>query len=108
MKSWHIAGYTHCAEIQCCDCVANWAENELILEGYTQGDIDLIVRNVGLEYDAGVFGYRSEILLRQLSELWQINLEDEYSWDSDDFPKVVFADQIESDEYCGVCLEKIL
>ena len=108
MKSFHIAAYTHTAEIQCCDCVAEWASDELREEGYTLRDIDLIVQNNPLEYDSGVFGYRSEILLRKLAGLWQINLEDEYSFDSDDFPKVVFVDQIEDDEYCGVCHEKIL
>ena len=108
MKSYHVAAYTFNADIQCCDCIAEWAEEELIAEGDTRGDIENIVRNVGLEYDAGVFGYRSEILLRELAELWQISLEDEYSYDSDDFPKVVFADQVVEDEYCGTCLEKII
>lgn len=107
MKSYHINAYVFNADIQCCDCVAEWAFNELIEEGYTKGDIESIVRNVGLEYDAGVYGYRSEILLRKLSELWQIDLENEYSWDSDDFPKVVFADQIEETEYCGICHEEL-
>jgi len=108
MKSYHIVAYVHCAEIRCCDCVAEWTEKELLNEGFTESDVDLMIRNEGLTYDAGVFGYRSETLLRRLAELWQINLEDEYSWDSDDFPKVVFADQMEDEEYCGVCLEKIL
>lgn len=108
MKSWHVAAYTFKAEIRCPDCIAEWAEKELLQEAYTKSDIESMVRNVGLEYDAGIYGYRSEILLRQLAELWQIHLEDEYSYDSDDFPKIVFADQIEENEYCGNCLERIL
>jgi len=107
MKSYHIAGYVFHAEIQCCDCVAEWTSDELRQEGYTLRDVDLIVQNNPLEYDSGVFGYRSEILLRKLAKLWQINLEDEYSWDSDDFPKLIFADQIEDNEYCGKCGDKI-
>ena len=108
MKSYHVAAYVHKAEFRCCDCVAEWAETELINEGFTESDVNLMVRNIGLGYDVGVYGYRSEILLRQLAKIWRINVEDEYSYDSDDFPKVVFVDQIEDDEYCGVCLEKIL
>lgn len=107
MKSYHIAAYVFNADINCCDCIAEWAENELIKEGYTNEDVESLIRNVGLGYDAGVFGYRSEILLRYLAGLLRIDLEDEYSWDSDDFPKVVFADQIEDREFCGLCLEEI-
>lgn len=108
MKSYHIAAYVFQADIVCCDCIAEWAQKEIVEEGYTKADVESVVRNVGLEYDAGVFGYRSEILLRFLADLWRIDLEDEYSWDSDDFPKVVFADQIEDTEYCGMCHEVIL
>jgi len=104
---FHIVAYGHEADIKCCDCVAEWANDELLEEGFIQPDIESIVRNVGLEYDAGVYGYRSEILLRQLAVAWQIELEDEYSYDSMDFPKVIFADQVEDTEYCGVCGEEI-
>lgn len=107
MKSYHIAAYTYRADIWCCDCVAEWANDELLEEKLTQPEIESIIRNVGLEYDAGVYGYRSEILLRQLAQRLQINLEDEYSYDTDDFPKVVFADQVEDTERCGVCRDEI-
>lgn len=33
---------------------------------------------------------------------------DERSFDSDDFPKVVFASQVESDEACGGCGEALV
>src|SRR3972149_2137466 len=92
-QPFHIMAYVHTAEMKCCDCIAEWAETELRQEMFSLRDIDLIVQNNPLEYDAGVYGYRSEILLRKLAALWEINLEDEYSWDSDDFPKVVFAAQ---------------
>lgn len=107
MKSFHIAAYSFQAEIVCCDCIAEWAFNELIQEDFTKDEIESYVRNVGLGYDAGVFAYRSEILLRWLAELWHIDLEDEYSWDSMDFPKVVFADQIEETEWCPLCHEEL-
>src|SRR5574342_1031489 len=100
MKSYHIAAYAFQAEIDCPDCIAEWAENELRQEGYTISDIDKIVYNNPSTVDVGLFDERSEILLDKLAELWQINLEDEYSYDSGDFPKVAFVDQIE-DVYCG-------
>ncbi len=31
------------------------------------------------------------------------DLTDEYSYDSDDFPKVFFADQVSSETRCAVC-----
>jgi hypothetical protein len=107
MKSFHVAGYSFKAEIRCCDCIAEWTSDELRKEGYSLRDIDLIVQNNPLEYDAGVYGYRSEILLRTLAKLWRIHLEDEYSFDSDDFPKLIFSDQIEDDEFCFKCGDKI-
>jgi len=106
MKSFHIAAYVFNADIICCDCIAEWAEKELSEEGLSENDIQEII-DEGLGYDSGVFGYRSEILVSKLAELWRINLEDQYSWDSDDFPKVVFADMVEDTEYCGICHEEI-
>lgn len=42
-----------------------------------------------------------------LGQAWRD--QDEYAWDTDDFPKVIFADMI-SDEYecCGSCGQDIL
>jgi len=107
MMPFHIVAYTFKADIACCDCIAKWAKNEIVQEGYTRADVESVVRNVGLEYDAGVYGYRSEILLKFLGDLWKIDLKDEYSWDSDDFPKVIFSDQIEDREFCGTCHKEI-
>lgn len=104
---FHIVGYSFKADIACCDCIADWATNELMEEGYTREDVESIVRNVGLGYDAGVYAYRSEILTKHLAGLLRIDIEDEYSWDSDDFPKVIFSDQVEDTEYCGTCHEEI-
>lgn len=107
MKSFHINAYVFQADIVCCDCIAEWAEKELKEEGYTPSDIESVVRDKGPAYDVGFLAYRSSALLDELSTVWQINVEDEYSYDSDDFPKVVFADQIEGKEYCGTCHEEI-
>ena len=107
MKSYHLSGYVFNADIVCCDCIADWAAKELIEEGYTERDVEIIVREAGPSYDVGFFAYRSEALLSRLAELWRINIEDEYSFDSDDFPKIIFADQVEDVEYCGTCHEEI-
>jgi len=107
MQPFHISAYVFKADIVCCDCIAEWAMNELIQEGSNKPDVEVLIRNVGLGYDAGVYAYRSEIILRQLAGNRGIDLENEYSWDSDDFPKVVFADMVEDKENCGTCHKEI-
>ena len=106
MKSFHIAAYTFQADIMCCNCVSEFAEFELRQCSYTTEDIDKLALS-GPDYDSGVYAWRSEALLVELAKLWKIDLEDAYSYDTDDFPKVVFVDQIESREYCGECLKVI-
>ena len=103
MKSFHTAAYVFRADIQCCDCISNWAVNELFEESYTADDIEIVVRDKGPAYDVGFLAYRSSALLDELGTIKQINVEDEYSYDSDDFPKIIFADQLEETEYCGSC-----
>ncbi|MFI5405110.1 MAG: hypothetical protein ACHQ1D_01215 [Nitrososphaerales archaeon] len=107
MKSFHIAAYVFQADIVCCDCIAEWAKNELMKEGYAEETVEEIAMYHGVGYDAGVFGHRSETLLHYIASHRGLNLEDDYSYDSDDFPKVVFADQVEGKEYCGTCHEVI-
>lgn len=107
MKSFHIAAYSFQADIVCPDCVAKWAADMLKIEEYNPVDIEQVIHDKGPAYDVGVFAYRSESLLEELATIWQINTEDQYSFDSFDFPKPVFVDQLENNEYCGRCLEKI-
>ena len=106
MKSFHIEAYTFCADNVCTDCVANWAKQELMKEGYTPKTIEDIAFYEGPDYDCGVFAYRSEGLLKVLAPLRNIDVSNEFSYDSDDFPKVIFADQVEEDFYCGWCLNE--
>ena len=106
MKSYHICAYVFNADIMCCDCVASWAEKELKNLGDTIEEINEVA-SLGPGYDSGVFGWRSESLLYELADIWKVNYLDPYSYDSDEFPKVVFADQIESRERCGNCGERI-
>jgi hypothetical protein len=37
-----------------------------------------------------------------------ITREDERSYDSGDYPKVVFADMVDDDEYCGSCQNRLV
>lgn len=106
-QPFFIDAYVFQAEIVCPDCIAEWAAEELKIEEYNVVDIEQVVRDKGPAYNVGVSAYRAEALLEELATIWNINLEDEYSWDSDDFPKVIFADQIEDKEYCGRCLKVI-
>lgn len=108
MKSFHIVAYTFQADIVCPDCIAKWAAEQLRIEEYKPFDVEQVIKDKGPAYDVGVFAYRSESLLEEVATIWQINLEDQYSFDSDDFPKVIFADQIEQTENCGECGELIL
>lgn len=107
MKSFHINAYVFQADIVCCDCIAEWAEKELKEEGFSQEGVDRIVRDLPPATDVGFMAFRSESLVSKLADMWQLNYDDECSYDSDDFPKVVFADQIEGKEYCGTCHEEI-
>lgn len=49
-----------------------------------------------------------ESIIETLADAHNIDWQDEYSYDSDEFPKIVFASQIEDDEYCGNCHELII
>jgi hypothetical protein len=48
-------------------------------------------------------GLDTEGYLDKAAEVWEIDRYDEHSYDSDDFPKVVFETQLEDDERCGKC-----
>ncbi|MEH0110805.1 hypothetical protein V6N00_13925 [Tersicoccus sp. MR15.9] len=48
-------------------------------------------------------GQPVEDSLRELAFAFSIDREDEASFDSDDFPKVIFRDQTTEDDVCGAC-----
>jgi hypothetical protein len=53
--------------------------------------------------------YGNEVALDRLAAELGIDRNDEQSYDSGDFPKVIFADQAESDEeLCGGCGEALI
>lgn len=67
---------------------------------------------VGYTYDADTYcdGCTVDMLgpLDELAESLGIDPEDERSYDSSDFPKVIFADSVEDDEHCGRCHELLI
>jgi hypothetical protein len=76
-KSYDVAGYTHTAEMLCLGCTASR------FSGNDVGDVEAVLDAVALERG--------------------INRQDEHSYDSDDFPKVVFVDQLGDGERCDSC-----
>lgn len=89
MKAWTIVGYTFNADILCLDCahgLARRSNPDPALVESMSPEVELYdwARNVGIDRD------------------------DEASYDSDDFPKVVFADSASEDDVCGECGEPLL
>lgn len=85
MKSYDIVAYTFNADILCAHCVAKMYQKVPAM----------IVRQV-------------EVCLDGEANFLGIDRDDEATFDSSEFPKVVFADQITSDETCGRCGEVLL
>lgn len=79
----NIDAYTYQASILCPNCAAL-----------------AVVANNHLPVDTDAL---SEEILGQAAALLDVDRGDEYSFDSDDFPKVVFSHQIEQDESCETC-----
>lgn len=82
MKSWTIVAYTYQAANMCPACIHR------IFMGDDESTTEVV-----LDGSARYLG---------------VNREDETSFDSGDFPKVVFADQVESNEACDACGELII
>lgn len=89
MKSYDIIGYTYKADIYCPPCVVNEVLNDYNLHSTI---LDYI------SWDAG---------LNRLAKRVGIDYSDSYSYDSDSFPKVIFADQDENDSCC-ICGERLI
>jgi len=90
MKAWTIVGYTFNAETVCPHCIRQWAARELEATG----------RNSEFK---GV-----ETILTELAPTMGWDYADEYSYDSDDFPKVIFASQVEGPETCDQCGDELI
>jgi len=79
-----IGAYVHAADIYCPGCThAQWATDD------TQPHEDV------------------EDVLTKAALRMGVDILDEYSYDSDNFPKIVFAHDMEDTEICGECHERI-
>lgn len=86
MKSYAIVGYTYNADVFCPDHMRNG------FAGFATRD-----------------GMDAEAVLDAAALASGIDRKDEGSFDSGDFPKVVFASMVESsDERCGQCHEPLI
>jgi hypothetical protein len=81
-KSFDIAGYMFQADIVCPDCVVG-------------------------AYNGNSNDYDAETMLGILAGNLGIERYDESSFDSDEFPKVVFVDNITEGDVCGECGEEL-
>lgn len=79
MHATEIVAYTYAAE--------NWTPAGLIEVGIREGWLTPAARDMA-----------PEDVLDQAQHSFGIDRVDEYSFDSDEFPKVIFASQIEDDE----------
>lgn len=93
-KSTDIAGYTYQADIYCPECTQTIAAHGLE-DKVPQGDP---------WQNTGTGEQSAEDLLDRWAQSLGIDRYDERSYDSDDFPKVVFDDSLlEEGEVCGNC-----
>jgi hypothetical protein len=93
-KAWDIVGYTFKADTYCPNCI-----------------IDALPTGEGEAYDgwklaAGVH-MSTEANLSEIAAAFPIDRQDERTFDSADFPKVIFSSQIEGAEYCASCHAEI-
>lgn len=91
-KAWDIVAYTFQADTWCPDCMRTYAEAQINFLGKFYVD-------TGGMFAEGVIGHWADAA--------GINRGDESSYDSGDFPKVVFQSMVEDVEHCGQCGEEI-
>ena len=92
-----IAAYTFMADLYCSQCINVVVENDIRFDGWqlspAQGLRPIMNTEANLEEIALAFG---------------IDRQDETTFDSDEFPKVVFAYMLTEDDCCGECGENLL
>lgn len=85
-----IVGYTFQADIFCPDHIAEEVRRTLSADLWHPVD-----------EDGGEYPWDAEWILDQWADLCDIDRYNEHTFDSDDFPKVIFSGQVEGTEYCG-------
>lgn len=92
-RATDVVAYTYDADTYCPDCT-----------------LALVKARHPLDYPLSSTVQASdtaEDILRTVAKSLRLGNEDESSYDSDDFPKVVFSSQIDEPEHCGRCGEEI-
>jgi hypothetical protein len=85
-SSSSIAAYTFAADIYAPDCIVDALTKTEAYDGWALGDGIIMSVEENLDEIAGAF---------------QIDRQDENTFDSDEFPKVVFSDQVAEDDSCA-------
>ncbi len=99
MKAWTIVGYTFNADIYCNgNCILR-ALGELSQEEHDADGMDLISRILPGKFNGAA---TIEGALKVVATRRNIDSDDERSYDSGDFPKVIFASE-EFPDYCPRC-----
>jgi hypothetical protein len=93
-KSYDIAGYTFRADNYCTECIIK------VLPTGPDEAFD------GWALAEGADQMSTEDNLDEIAAAFSIDRMDERTFDSDEFPKVIFVDQID-DDYCGLCAREI-
>lgn len=90
MKAWEIVGYAFRADTYCPSDI-----------------VGALPTGEGEPFDGWALApgvhMTTEDNLDEIAFAFGIDRQDEHSFDSWDFPKVIFASSVEDDEYCAVC-----
>ena len=95
MKTSEIVGYTYNADTYC---------PRHIIQQLPFGDGE---RFDGWKLAEGV-EMSTEDNLNEIAYAFGILREEESTFDSSFFPKVIFADQVTEHDYCSICLENLV
>lgn len=88
MNSFTIVGYTYKADVYCAPCV-----------------VSAVYADKKFDVEIAAHSWNAQLI--EMAQLLGIDSEDESSYDNDNFPKVIFADQLEGDEMCCSCNEEL-
>ena len=93
-KAYDIVGYTYKADQFCTDCI-----REQVIASLPE---ELQVLAHPVDSEGGEYPWDAEWFLDQVAPHLDIeDRMDERTFDSDDFPKVIFSTQVEDTEHCG-------
>lgn len=95
MSSTDIVAYTFQADTYCPDCIIDQLPTgpDQAFDGWA------VAPSVRMSVEDN---------LTEIAAAFQIDRFDESSFDSGDFPKVVFDSQVEFTEYCGSCGSELI